>query len=90
MTTDLCVYRFVGTLDISLGLLRNGRYQSPPLSLKNKEGESLEVTIAHSSMCVHNGVGIQFEAEYALTLLSCSLIITRFNTIIAAAMLIVQ
>ncbi|XP_064387210.1 uncharacterized protein LOC135335600 isoform X3 [Halichondria panicea] len=31
-----------GTLDISLGLLRNGRYQSPPLSLKNKEGESLD------------------------------------------------
>ncbi len=39
----LYVYRFVGTVDISLGLLINGRYQSPPLSLKNKEGESLEV-----------------------------------------------
>ncbi|XP_064387214.1 uncharacterized protein LOC135335601 isoform X2 [Halichondria panicea] len=36
----------VGILDISLGLLRNGRYQSPPLSLKNKEGESLEYTVS--------------------------------------------
>ena len=58
----LCLYRFVGTLDIPFGLLANGRYQSPPLSLKNKEGESLQVI---HLFCLHNGIGIQFGAGRA-------------------------
>ncbi|XP_064385967.1 uncharacterized protein LOC135334629 [Halichondria panicea] len=40
-------HKFIGTLDIPpLGLLRNGRYQSPPLSLKNDEGKSLMSTVS--------------------------------------------
>ncbi|XP_064385938.1 uncharacterized protein LOC135334611 isoform X3 [Halichondria panicea] len=36
---------FIGTLDISLGLLINNRYQSPPLSLKNESLEESTVSV---------------------------------------------